>query len=54
MAKRARRSWLHMMLFSAIIALTISVMFDFNYPRYGLIRVDAADNALVQLREAMR
>jgi hypothetical protein len=28
-------------------------MFDFNYPRYGLIRVDAADKVLLQLREAM-
>ena len=54
MARRARRSWLHMVLFSAIISLTISVMFDFNYPRYGLIRVDAADNVLLQLRETMR
>jgi len=34
--------------------VTISVMFDFNYPRYGLIRVDAADNVLLQLRETMR
>jgi hypothetical protein len=54
MARRARRSWLHMVLFSAIISVTISVMFDFNYPRYGLIRVDAADNVLLQLRETMR
>jgi hypothetical protein len=53
MARRPRRSWLHMLLFSAIISLTITVMFDFNYPRYGLIRVDAADKVLLQLREAM-
>jgi hypothetical protein len=43
-----------MLLFSAIISLTISVMFDFNYPRYGLIRVDAADNVLLRLRDSMR
>jgi hypothetical protein len=54
MARRPRRSWLHMLLFSAIISLTISVMFDFNYPRYGLIRVDAADNVLLRLRDSMR
>jgi hypothetical protein len=54
MARRARRSWLHMVLFSAIISLTISVMFDFNYPRYGLIRVDMTDNILFQLRDSMR
>jgi hypothetical protein len=53
MARRQRRSWLHMLLFSAIISLTITVMFDFNYPRYGLIRIDAADRVLLKLRETM-
>jgi ABC-type glycerol-3-phosphate transport system permease component len=54
MARRLRRSWLHILLFSAIISLTVTVMFDFNYPRYGLIRVDTADNVLLQLRDSMR
>ena len=54
MARRPRRSWLHMLLFSAIISLTITVMFDFNYPRYGLIRIDTADRLLLQLRDSMR
>ena len=54
MARRERRSWLHMVLFSAIISLTISIMFDFNYPRYGLIRIDAADKVLLQLRDSMQ
>jgi hypothetical protein len=53
MARRPRRSWLHMVLFSAVISLTISVIFDFNYPRYGLIRIDAADNVLLRLRDSM-
>jgi len=54
MARRPRRSWLHMVLFSAIISLTVTVMFDFNYPRYGLIRIDTADHVLLQLRDSMR
>ena len=53
MARRPQRSWLHMLLFSAVISLTVTVMFDFNYPRYGLIRIDAADRLLLQLRESM-
>jgi hypothetical protein len=53
MARRPRRSWLHMLLFCSIISLTITVMFDFNYPRYGLIRIDAADRLLLQLRDSM-
>jgi hypothetical protein len=32
MARRPRRSWLHMVFFSALISVTISVIFDFNYP----------------------
>ena len=54
MARRPRRSWLHMVFFSAIISLTITVIFDFNYPRYGLIRIDAADRTLLELRDSMR
>jgi hypothetical protein len=54
MARRPRRSWLHMVFFSAIISLTIFVIFDFNYPRYGLIRIDAADKPLLELRDSMR
>ncbi len=54
MARRPRRSRLHMVFFSAIISLTISVIFDFNYPRYGLIRIDTADDVLLQLRDSMR
>jgi hypothetical protein len=34
-------------------AQDITVMFDFNYPRYGFIRVDAADKVLLQVRESM-
>ena len=54
MARRPRRSWLHLVVFSAIISLTIWVIFDFNYPRYGLIRIDVADNTLLELRDSMR
>jgi hypothetical protein len=54
MARRPQRSWLHMVFFSAIISLTITVIFDFNYPRYGLIRIDAADSTLLELRDSMR
>jgi hypothetical protein len=30
------------------------VILDLEYPRLGLIRVDAADQVLVELRESMR
>jgi hypothetical protein len=34
--------------------LTAYVIIDLEYPRFGLIRVDAADQMLMELREAMR
>jgi phosphotransferase system glucose/maltose/N-acetylglucosamine-specific IIC component len=54
MAKRRRRSWLHMMLYSVVIAVTIYTVLDLEYPRFGLIRLDAADKALLQLRDSIR
>ncbi len=48
------RSWLHMIAFAAILSLTIYVIVDLEFPRLGLIRVDSADQALVELRESMR
>ena len=54
MAKRKKRSLLHMFLYAACIAATIYAVIDLDHPRSGLIRVDAADQALVQLRDLMR
>ncbi len=48
------RSWLHILVFAAVLSLTIYVIVDLEYPRLGLIRVDSADQALVELRESMR
>jgi hypothetical protein len=54
MAKRRRRSWLHMMLYAVVIALTVFTFLDLDYPRFGLIRLNAADSALIQLRDSIR
>lgn len=40
-------------MFSAILALTIYVVVDLEFPRVGLIRVDDADLLLLELREGM-
>jgi len=47
------RSWFHMLCFAIVIAVMIYVVLDIEYPRLGLIRVDAFDQALVDLRESM-
>ena len=51
MAKRQRRSRFHALLFAGAIALTVYVVLDLDNPSVGLIRLDRAENALVQLRE---
>lgn len=54
MAGSTRRSWIHMIVFAAMTAVTVYVILDIEYPRLGLIRVDAADQVLVELRESMK
>lgn len=48
-----RRSWLHMLSFAAILAITTYIIIDYEFPRFGLIRVDAFDQELVELRAGM-
>jgi hypothetical protein len=54
MAGGKSRSWIHMIGFPAVMAVTVYVIMDIEYPRLGLIRIDGADSVLVQLREGMR
>lgn len=53
MAGSRTRHWHHMLGFAAIMAATVYVILDLEYPRLGLIRVDAADRVLVELRQGM-
>ena len=36
------------------LSLTVYVIVDLEFPRYGLIRVDAADEVLNDLRKSMQ
>lgn len=54
MASAKRRNWLHMILFALLISLTLYVIFDFEYPRYGIIRLNQADQLYVELRDTMK
>ena len=53
MAGGRSRSWLHSVGFAAVMATTVYVILDIEYPRFGLIRVDAVDQVLVELRRSM-
>lgn len=54
MAKRQSRSWLHMLVYALVVAITVYAVVDLDDPRLGLIRLDTADNALSQLRASIR
>jgi len=54
MASAKKRNWLHMLGLAVVMAAAIYVILDIEYPRFGLIRVDAFDQALVELRESMK
>ncbi len=47
------RNWLHPVVFAGIMSLTVYVIIDIEFPRLGLIRIDAADQVLIELRKTM-
>jgi len=54
MSENKRQSWMHTTAFAIVLSLTTYVIVDLEFPRVGLIRVDAADQVLVDLRKSMR
>ena len=54
MAGGKARSWLHTIGLATIMAVTFYVILDIEYPRLGLIRVEAFDQLLVDLLQSMR
>jgi hypothetical protein len=54
MAGARTRNWLHVIGFSAVLSLTVYVILDLEFPRLGLVRVNAFDQSLIDLRESMK
>lgn len=54
MAGGKTRNWLHELGFAAILAVTVYVILDIEYPRQGLIRVDDFDQVLRDVRQSMK
>jgi hypothetical protein len=54
MASGRSRSWIHILVFAAVMTITVYVIIDIEYPRLGAIRVDEADRVLLNLRESMK
>jgi hypothetical protein len=53
MSAANRRNSLHALIFAAVTAITIFAILDLEYPRIGLIRIGAADQAMIEARQAM-
>jgi hypothetical protein len=50
MAESKTRSSLHVVGFAVILAVSAYLILDLEFPRFGLIRVEAADQLLVDVR----
>lgn len=46
--------WVHQVGFATIVALTVYVILDIEYPRLGFIRIGAIDHLLVDVRAGMK
>ncbi len=47
------RSWIHTVAFPVVLTLSLFVIVDYEFPRLGLIRVNAADSLLTDVRQSM-
>ena len=54
MSTGQHRSWLHILGFTVITVTIVYVILDVEYPRAGLIRLESADQVLVELRASMK
>ncbi len=49
-----RHGWFHIFAFALAFAGTVYVILDLEYPRAGLVRLDAYDQTLVDVRQGMK
>jgi hypothetical protein len=54
MAASAARSWMHMILFAGTLTVALYIVTDMEYPRLGLIRIEAFDHFLSDAYDQMR
>ena len=48
------RNWTYRITFAVLVTLSLYLIFDLEFPRFGLIRVDAFDQILVDVRNTMK
>jgi hypothetical protein len=54
MAGAKSRNWIHVLGLIAVITMTIYVIVDMEYPRFGLINVKSSDQVLIDVRASMK
>lgn len=54
MSSAPTRNWIYILGMAATISVIMYVIIDLEFPRLGLVRVDAFDQSLVELRAALR
>jgi hypothetical protein len=53
MGQRKDRSVLHTLIYAATVSLTIYTVVDLDFPGFGVIRLDTAEKAMVDVRDTM-
>ena len=54
MAIAKYRGRLHTICFAIVMTAAVYVIIDFEFPRFGLIRIDSFDQLLVEVRDGMK
>ena len=54
MAAASARSWVHMVLFAGTLTVALYIVTDMEYPRLGLVRIEAFDHFLADAYQEMR
>jgi len=54
MASSTTAPWLHMVTFTVVVAASIFMVLDLEYPRAGVIRINYIDDLLINVRANMR
>jgi len=54
MGRSPKRSVMHALVFAGVITFSVYVIVDLNHHRAGLIRIDSADESMIQLQRSMQ
>lgn len=53
MAKAEQQSTMHLFGFAVIVAISVYMILDIEYPRLGIVTIESFDQAMIELRQSM-